>query len=39
MTMAVLASLIISSLFIGCGEEKSDDSAVQEETRDTAAEE
>ena len=36
MTIAVLASLIISSLFIGCGEEKSDDSAVQE---DTASEE
>ena len=40
MTIAVLASLIISSLFIGCGEEKSDDSAVQEETQeDTATEE
>ena len=31
---------ILASLFIGCGEEKSDDtSAVQEETQDTAAEE
>ena len=31
---------ILASLFIGCGEEKSDDTAVvQEETQDTAAEE
>ena len=31
---------ILTSLFIGCGEEKLDDSAVQEETQeDTAAEE
>ena len=30
---------ILTSLFIGCGEEKTDDSAVQEETQDTAAEE
>ena len=31
---------ILTSLLIGCGEEKSDDSAVQEETQeDTAAEE
>ena len=31
---------ILTSLFIGCGEEKSDDtSAVQEETQDTATEE
>ena len=31
---------ILTSLFIGCGEEKSDDTAVQEETQeDTATEE
>jgi hypothetical protein len=30
---------ILTSLFIGCGEEKLDDSAVQEETQDTAVEE
>ena len=31
---------ILTSLFIGCGEEKSDDSAVQEEIQeDTATEE
>ena len=30
---------ILTSLLIGCGEEKSDDSAVQEETQDTATEE
>ena len=31
---------ILASLFIGCGEEKSDDtSVVQEETQDTATEE
>ncbi len=30
---------ILTSLFIGCGEEKSDDSAVQEEKQDTAVEE
>ena len=31
---------ILTSLFIGCGEEKADDSAVQEETQeDTATEE
>jgi hypothetical protein len=30
---------ILTSLFIGCGEEKSDDSAVQEETQDSAVEE
>jgi len=31
---------ILTSLFIGCGEEKLDDtSTVQEETQDTAAEE
>ena len=31
---------ILTSIFIGCGEEKTDDSAVQEETQeDTATEE
>ena len=31
---------ILTSLFIGCGEEKADDSSVtQEETQDTATEE